>query len=163
MALSWFTGWSLGAGLIFGLALSVASTAVLLRALEDRHILDSSEGRIAVGWLIVEDIVMVLVLVLIPALGNLLGATESADGHAAAAGGNVWLTLAITIGKVIGFVAVMMLAGRRAIPWLLERIAGTGSQELFRLAVLAIALGCALWGDPDLWRVVCIGRIFSPA
>ncbi|KPC49689.1 YbaL family putative K(+) efflux transporter [Amantichitinum ursilacus] len=160
MALSWMTGWSLGAGLIFGLALSVASTAVLLRALEDRHILDSSEGRIAVGWLIVEDIVMVLVLVLIPALGGLLGATGT-DGHAPVATGNVWLTLAITIGKVIGFVVVMMLAGRRAIPWLLERIAGTGSQELFRLAVLAIALGCAYGATLIFGVSFALGAFFA--
>ena len=160
MLLSWLAGWSLGAGLIFGLALSVASTAVLLRALEDRHILDSSEGRIAVGWLIVEDIVMVLVLVLIPALGGLLGATGG-DGHAPAAAGNLWLTLAITIGKVIGFVVVMMIAGRRAIPWLLERIAGTGSQELFRLAVLAIALGCAYGATVIFGVSFALGAFFA--
>ncbi|MET0226848.1 MAG: YbaL family putative K(+) efflux transporter [Dokdonella sp.] len=139
MLLSWLLGWSFGAGLVFGLALSVASTVVLLRALEERRLLDSSRGRIAIGWLIVEDLAMVLVLVLLPALAGLLGG----NADAAHADHGVLAALAITLGKVATFVALMLIVGRRVIPWLLERTAGVGSRELFTLAVLAIALGVA--------------------
>ncbi len=132
MGLAHLLGWSLAAGFLFGLALSVASTVVLLRALEDRRILDTERGRIAVGWLIVEDLVMVLALVLIPAVAA--GGTD----------GGLGLTLLITIGKVAAFAAFMLVVGRRAVPWLLHIIAHTGSRELFRLAVLAIALGVAM-------------------
>jgi CPA2 family monovalent cation:H+ antiporter-2 len=139
MALAWLLGWPVGAGLVFGLALSVASTVVLLRALEDRRLLESGRGRIAVGWLIVEDLAMVLVLVLLPPLAGMLG------GHADAAhaSSNVYVTLGITLAKVAAFIALMLIVGRRAIPWLLEKTAGLGSRELFTLAVLAIALGVA--------------------
>jgi CPA2 family monovalent cation:H+ antiporter-2 len=139
LLLSWLLGWSFGAGLVFGLALSVASTVVLLRALEERRLLESSRGRIAIGWLIVEDLAMVLVLVLLPALAGLLGGTVDA-AHADV---GVFAALAITLGKVAAFVALMLIVGRRVIPWLLERTAGVGSRELFTLAVLAIALGVA--------------------
>jgi len=139
MLLSWLLGWSFGAGLVFGLALSVASTVVLLRALEERRLLDSNRGRIAIGWLIVEDLAMVLVLVLLPALAGLLGGTVDA----AHSEHGVLAALAITLGKVATFVALMLIVGRRVIPWLLERTAGVGSRELFTLAVLAIALGVA--------------------
>ncbi|GAA0716034.1 YbaL family putative K(+) efflux transporter [Dokdonella soli] len=139
MLLAWLLGWPLGAGLVFGLALSTASTVVLLRALEERRLLETSRGRIAIGWLIVEDLAMVLVLVLLPALAGLL------RGHVegTTANGGVLAALAITLGKVAAFVALMLIVGRRAIPWLLERTAGTGSRELFTLAVLALALGVA--------------------
>ena len=139
MALAWILGWPIGDGLVFGLALSVASTVVLLRALEDRRLLDTNRGRIAVGWLIVEDLAMVLVLVLLPPLAGMLGGTV--DG--AHAGGNVYATLGLTLAKVAAFIAFMLIVGRRAIPWLLERTAGMGSRELFTLAVLAISLGVA--------------------
>ena len=125
-------GWSHGAGLTFGLALSVASTVVLLRAMQERRLLDTDRGRIAVGWLIVEDIAMVLALVLLP----VMAASASPSELAAAVG--------ITLVKVTAFVAAMLIVGRRAIPWLLHVVAHTGSRELFRLAVLAIALGVAL-------------------
>ncbi|HEX5123341.1 MAG TPA: YbaL family putative K(+) efflux transporter [Rhodanobacteraceae bacterium] len=139
MGLAWMLGWSVGAGLVFGLALSVASTVVLLRALEVRRLLETGRGRIAVGWLIVEDLAMVLVLVLLPPLAGMLG------GHADAAhaSDNVYLTLGITFAKVAAFIALMLIVGRRAIPWLLEKTAGLGSRELFTLAVLAISLGVA--------------------
>jgi CPA2 family monovalent cation:H+ antiporter-2 len=139
LALSWLLGWPLGEGLVFGLALSVASTVVLLRALEERRLLETNRGRIAVGWLVVEDLAMVLVLVLLPPLASVLGGTVDA----AHGGGNVWATIGITLAKVTAFVAFMLIVGRRAIPWLLERTAGTGSRELFTLGVLAIALGVA--------------------
>jgi CPA2 family monovalent cation:H+ antiporter-2 len=124
---------------VFGLALSVASTVVLLRALEVRRLLETGRGRIAVGWLIVEDLAMVLVLVLLPPLAGMLG------GHADAAHatGSVYVTLGITLAKVAAFIALMLIVGRRAIPWLLERTASLGSRELFTLAVLAISLGVA--------------------
>jgi CPA2 family monovalent cation:H+ antiporter-2 len=136
MLLAWLTGWPVGAGLVLGLALSTASTVVLLRALEERSLLETQRGRIAIGWLIVEDLAMVLTLVLLPALAGLLGGTTH-DGV------NLYAALGLTLAKVAAFVAVMLLFGRRAIPWLLERTAGTGSRELFTLAVLGIALGVA--------------------
>jgi len=139
-ALSWLLGWPLGEGLVFGLALSVASTVVLLRALEERRLLETNRGRIAVGWLVVEDLAMVLVLVLLPPLAGVLGGTVDA---AHGGGANVWATIGVTLAKVAAFVAFMLIVGRRAIPWLLERTAGTGSRELFTLGVLAIALGVA--------------------
>ncbi|WP_019142484.1 YbaL family putative K(+) efflux transporter [Noviherbaspirillum massiliense] len=139
MGLAWAIGWEPGAGLLFGLALSCASTVVLLTALEERRLVETERGRIAVGWLIVEDIAMVLALVLIPALSGLL----SGQGASLSAG-PLLMAVGLTLGKVAAFVAVMLIAGRRIIPWVLERIADTGSRELFRLAVLAIALGFAL-------------------
>ena len=149
-------GWSHGAGLVFGLALSVASTVVLLRALEERRLLDSTRGRIAIGWLIVEDLAMVLALVLLPALSGAL-AGEEAGG----ASGSIWLALAITLSKVVAFVVLMLVVGRRTIPWLLEHSAGTGSRELFTLSVLAIALGVA-FGAAELFGVsFALGAFFG--
>jgi CPA2 family monovalent cation:H+ antiporter-2 len=139
MGLAWLLGWSLGAGLVFGISLSVASTVVLLRALEERRLLETNRARIAIGWLIVEDLATVLVLVLLPALAGVLGG-NAAQGSG---DGNIVAALAITLGKVAAFVALMLVVGRRVIPWLLERAAGVGSRELFTLAVLAIALGIA--------------------
>ena len=132
---------------MFGLALSVASTVVLLRALEDRGVLDSINGRIAVGWLVVEDLVMVLVLVLLPPMAGLLGG--KADG--AAASGDVWTTLAITLAKVTAFIALMLVAGRRVFPRLLWLVARTGSRELFTLCVIAVAVGVA-YGAAEVVR-----------
>jgi monovalent cation:H+ antiporter-2, CPA2 family len=157
MGLAALLGWPIGNGLVFGLALSVASTVVLLRALEDRRLLESSRGRIAIGWLIVEDLAMVLVLVLLPALAGLLGGHD----HSATSGGSILATLGITLGKVAAFVALMLIVGRRAIPWLLERTAGTGSRELFTLAVLAIALGVA-FASAKLFDVsLALGAFFA--
>ncbi len=148
-------GWSWGQGLVFGLALSVASTVVLLRALEQQGILDTADGRIAVGWLIVEDLVTVLALVLLPALAVSLG------GTAGESSGGLVATLAITLGKVLAFLAIMLLVGRRAVPWLLERVARSGSRELFTLAVLAIALGVAV-GAAALFDVsFALGAFFA--
>ncbi len=138
MALAWTQGWTMMGGLVFGLALSVASTVVLLRALQGADLVETRRGRIAVGWLIVEDLVMVLALVLLPALA---GVMNNAD-----AGGGMEALLAPLLGtllKVAGFVALMLIVGRRVIPWALHWVVHTGSRELFRLAVLAIALGVA--------------------
>ena len=152
-------GWSWGAGLVFGLSLSVASTVVLLRALEERGILDSAHGRIAVGWLVVEDLAMVLTLVLLPAVAVSLGGTIGAVGSPAAAG--LAATVTVTLGKVVVFFGVMYLVGRRAVPWLLDRVAHTGSRELFTLGVLAIALGIAV-GSASLFGVsFALGAFFA--
>ena len=137
MGLAHLVGWGLGAGLVFGLALSVASTVVLLRALEDRGMLDSINGRIAVGWLVVEDLVTVLVLVLLPPMAGVLG------GEAGEGGGTLWKTLAITLGQVGAFIAFMLVVGRKLFPWLLWVVARTGSRELFTLCVIAAAVGIA--------------------
>ncbi len=136
MALGWALGWTALAGFVFGLALSVASTVVLLRALEVRNLVKTERGRIAVGWLIVEDLVMVLALVLLPAIAE---ATSGADVSALA----VLTSVAGTTFKVVGFIALMLIVGRRLIPPLLHWVVHTGSRELFRLSVLAIALGVA--------------------
>lgn len=156
MGLGWGMGWPMGEGFLFGLALSVASTVVLLTALQERRLVETKRGRIAVGWLIVEDIAMVLALVLIPALSGILGGTgEAMSGNA------LLLTLGITLGKVVAFVAVMLIVGRRVIPWILERIADTGSRELFRLAVLAIALGFALGSAYVFGVSFALGAFFA--
>ncbi|MFZ1427123.1 MAG: YbaL family putative K(+) efflux transporter [Geminicoccaceae bacterium] len=152
-------GWGLGGGLVFGLALSVASTVVLLRALGERGELDSADGRIAVGWLIVEDLVMVLALVLLPAMAEPLGG--DARGLASHAGGGLGLTLALTLGKVVVFVVLILVVGTRVVPWLLGRVAYTGSRELFTLAVLATALGIA-YGSAVLFGVsFALGAFFA--
>ena len=149
-------GWGVGAGVVFGLALSVASTVVLLRALQERRLIETGRGKIAVGWLIVEDLAMVLALVLLPALSGVLGGEAPATQ-----GGGVTIAFAITIGKVVAFVAFMLIVGRRVIPWVLHRIAHTGSRELFRLAVLAIALGVA-FGSAALFGVsFALGAFFA--
>jgi len=150
-------GWSWAAGIVFGLALSVASTVVLLRALEDRGLVTSERGRIAVGWLIVEDIAMVLVLVLLPALGEWLAA---GDGPGAAMpAGAIAMAVGVTLAKVAGFVALMLVVGRRVIPWVLHSVAQ--QRELFRLAVLAIALGVA-FGAAELFGVsFALGAFFA--
>ena len=152
VALLW--GQTLGAGIVFGLALSVASTVVLLRALEARGILESVNGRIAVGWLIVEDLAMVLVLVFLPPLAGVLsGTAETQSG--------LWRTLAVTLGEIALFVAVMLLVGRRALPWLLWQVAKTGSRELFTLCVVAAAVTIA-YGSAVLFGVsFALGAFFA--
>lgn len=134
-----YWGWDAGASLVFGLSLSCASTVVLLRALEARGSLETLTGKIAVGWLVVEDIAMVVALVLLPPIAAALGTGPGA----AAASGSLTRTLALTLGSVAFFVVLMFVVGRRLFPWLLMRIAGTGSRELFTLAVMAGAVGIA--------------------
>jgi CPA2 family monovalent cation:H+ antiporter-2 len=154
-ALAHWWGWNLGAGLVFGLALSVASTVVLLRALEERGILDSLNGRIAVGWLVVEDLVTVLMLVLLPALSGVLGGTGGQSGAA------LWQTLALTLGQVAAFVAFMLIVGRKLFPWLLWRVAKTGSREMFTLCVIAAAVGIA-YGSSAIFGVsFALGAFFA--
>ncbi len=166
-ALSHAMGWSAGAGLVFGLALSVASTVVVLRALQEKRLIETERGRIAVGWLIVEDLAMVLALVLLPAFAGVLGGEGSSDGGqgaelaALADVDSLWGILALTFAKVAAFVVLMLVVGRRLIPWVLHYVAHTGSRELFRLAVLAIALGVA-YGSAELFGVsFALGAFFA--
>lgn len=133
VGLSALLGWPFAQGLLFGMALSVASTVVLLKALEDNGKLETPAGKIAVGWLVTEDLATILALVLIPALA----------GKAGGSVGDSLQAVLLTLAKVAAFVAVMMLVGKKLIPWMLERIVRTGSREMFRLGVLATALGVA--------------------
>ena len=150
-------GWGPGEGLIFGLALSVASTVVLLRALEDLGLLESLNGRIAVGWLVVEDLAMVLALVLLPPLAGVLGGS----GPAAEPDQSVWVIFGLTLVKISLFLAVMLIAGRRAFPALLTQVARTGSRELFTLCVIAVALSTA-YAAAELFGVsFALGAFFA--
>jgi CPA2 family monovalent cation:H+ antiporter-2 len=157
MALAWWWDWSIGAGLVFGLSLSCASTVVLLKALEARRILDTMNGHIAVGWLVVEDLVTVVVLVLLPPLASMLGGTPSALETAAP----LWRTIGQTLLQVAAFVALMLIAGRRVLPWLLWQVARTGSRELFTLSIVTAAIGIA-YGAAELFGVsFAIGAFFA--
>ncbi|MQB44201.1 cation:proton antiporter [Rhizobium sp. ICMP 5592] len=161
-------GWPLGGSLVFGLALSVASTVVLLKALQERRLIETERGKIAVGWLIVEDLAMVLALVLIPAAASISGDSHGAVEPLSAGlnrlfGLDMGITgiIAMTLFKVAAFVGLMLVVGRRVIPWILHRIAHTGSRELFRLGVLAIALGVA-FGAAKLFGVsLALGAFFA--
>jgi monovalent cation:H+ antiporter-2, CPA2 family len=153
VAASW--GWSLPAAVMFGLSLSVASTVVLLRSLERQGKLDSPEGRIAIGWLIVEDLVMVLALVLIPAVAHAI------SGDATQSAGSLWMALGVTLAKVGLFVVLALVVGARLVPWVLERVSRTGSSELFTLGVLAVSLGVA-FGSAALFGVsFALGAFFA--
>ncbi|HQR50717.1 MAG TPA: YbaL family putative K(+) efflux transporter [Methylophilaceae bacterium] len=152
-------GWGSGAALVFGLSLSCASTIVLLRALEARGVLDSINGKIAVGWLIVEDLVMVLALVLLPTFATLLEAKTA--GAPILTDANLWITLGITLTKVAGFIALMLVVGKRLFPALLWHLARTGSRELFTLCVIAVAVGVA-YGSAMLFGVsFALGAFFA--
>lgn len=166
LALAVGLGWGVGAGLVFGLSLSVASTVVMLRALQARGMVKEERGRIAVGWLIVEDLVMVVVLVLIPPLAGLMGgvAIPVEDGAAEVARlgiGPIGATLLITAVKVCGFVGLMLVFGSKLIPWLLHYVALTKQRELFRLSVLAIALGVAVGSATFFGVSFALGAFFA--
>lgn len=153
LASSW--GWSFGQGLIFGLALSCASTVVLLKALESRGLLDSMNGKIAVGWLVVEDLATVMVLVLMPPLAGMLGGTAVENTMP------LWQTIGLTIVEVSVFIALMLIAGKRVLPWALWHVAKTGSRELFTLSVIAAAIGIA-FGAAALFNVsFALGAFFA--
>jgi len=150
-ALVW--GWTIVASLVFGLALSVASTVVLLRALKEQGALDSVDGRIATGWLIVEDLVIVLALVLLPAIAVSFDMRSISTGVVA--------VLGITLAKIGAFVAVMLVVGVRLLPWLLDQVARTGSRELFTVGVVVSALGIA-FGSAELFGVsLSLGAFFA--
>jgi CPA2 family monovalent cation:H+ antiporter-2 len=160
IGVSWLWGWDLAAGTVFGLSLSVASTVVLLKALEERNAITTANGRAAVGWLIVEDLAMVLALVLLPAFATALGSGGGEGAHAPTSGG-LLLTLALTFGKVAAFIAIALIVGPRVMPWLLREAARTGSRELFTLCVLAVALGIA-FGSAKLFGVsFALGAFFA--
>ena len=154
MSFAWWLDWPIGAGIVFGLALSVASTVVLLRAMQERRLIETERGRIAVGWLIVEDLAMVLALVLLPALAPVF------KGEGASLSALAW-PIVITLGKVAAFVAVMLIVGKRVIPWVLHAMAHTGSRELFRLSVLVIALGAAYWSAALFGVSFALGAFFA--
>ena len=156
MAVALMWGWSLAGSIVFGLGLSVASTVVLLRALESRGMLETVNGHIAVGWLVVEDLVMVLVLVLLPPLAAWLGDSARVVGDR-----SLLTTLALTLSQVTVFIALMLVVGRRVFPWLLWQVAGTGSRELFTLCVVAAAVGIA-YGSAALFGVsFALGAFFA--
>lgn len=160
-ALTMAWGWKLGEGLILGLSISVASTVVLLKALEERNGVQTPNGRIAIGWLIVEDLAMVLALVLVPAFAPALGGHIPGDDHGSSAGGNLFVTLAITLLKVGAFVAIALVVGPRVMPWVLRQVARTGSRELFTLCVLAVALGIA-YASAEVFGVsFALGAFFA--
>ena len=154
VATSW--GWDLGAALVFGLALSVASTVVLLRALEASGMLESMNGHITIGWVVVQDLAMVLVLVLLPPFAQSLGGNAEASSA-----GDLWQTLGLTLLKVVAFITLMLVAGRRVFPWLLWQVARTGSRELFTLCVVAAAVSVA-FGAAELFGVsFALGAFFA--
>ncbi len=155
MGLSWLLGWPTIAGIFFGLALSVASTVVLLRALEGRNLVQTERGRIAIGWLVVEDLVMVLSLVLLPVI------VTASDPEATVGAGAVVVAVLTTLLRVTGFVTLMLVVGRRVIPWTLHWVVHTGSRELFRLAVLAIALGVAFGAALAFGVSFALGAFFA--
>jgi CPA2 family monovalent cation:H+ antiporter-2 len=157
IAVSSMWGWSLGAGLVFGLSLSVASTVVLLKALESRGLADSPNGRIAIGWLVVEDLAMVLVLVLLPVLAPSIGG----KAPVASSSYSTWVVVLITLAQVGGFIAFMLIVGRRLFPWLLWHVTKTGSRELFTLCVVSAAVSIA-YGSAALFGVsFALGAFFA--
>ena len=160
MGIGWLLGWTPGASFMFGLALSIASTVVLMRALQERRILDTDRGRVVAGWLVVQDLLMVLALILLPTFASLLRADSG--GPAPPLNAEALATaIGITFAKVAAFIALMLLVGRRAIPALLHYVAHTGSRELFRLAVLAVALGVA-FAAAELFSVsFALGAFFA--
>jgi CPA2 family monovalent cation:H+ antiporter-2 len=157
MGLGWWQGWTLGAGLIFGIALSVASTVVLLRLLQERRLLDTERGRITVGWLVVQDLGVVLVLVLLPALAGVL----KGDAGAGPVPSSLLLSITLTLGKIAAFILIMLLVGKKVIPAILHYVAHTGSRELFRLAVLSIALGFAFLASELFGVSLALGAFFA--
>jgi monovalent cation:H+ antiporter-2, CPA2 family len=162
--LAFLLGWSSGEALVFGMALSVASTVAVLRTLQERRLLETERGRITVGWLIIQDLVMVFTLVLLPPLAGLLGGRPAAETRLLGSfvePQTVWGVIALTFAKLAAFMAVMLVFGRRLTPWILHYVVHTGSRELFRLAVLVIALGVA-YGSAELFGVsFALGAFFA--
>jgi K+:H+ antiporter len=156
LGVAWWLDWPLGAGLVFGIGLAVASTVVVLRVLQERRLLETERGKITVGWLIVQDIAMVLVLVLLPALATLFRGVNTAPNMSA-----ILFSVGVVLAKFALFVAVMLIVGKKLIPAILHYVAHTGSRELFRLAVLAIALGVA-YAAAELFGVsLALGAFFA--
>ena len=158
VGVSMLWGWNFGSALIFGLSLSCASTVVLLKALGDRGLLESINGKIAVGWLLVEDLVMVLALVLLPATAVLLGG-QALEGSSSDQ--NVWITLGITLLKVAGFIAFMLIIGKRLVPMIMQVVARLGSRELFTLTVVAAAVSIAFGAYKVFGVSMALGAFFA--
>ena len=158
IGVSMMWGWSFGSALVFGLSLSCASTVVLLKALGDRGLLNSVNGKIAVGWLLVEDLVMVLALVLLPATAVLLGGTPVAGTNPDA---NIWMTLVVTLLKVAGFIAFMLIIGKRLVPFIMHLVARLGSRELFTLTVVAAAVSIAFGAYKVFGVSMALGAFFA--
>lgn len=158
MVVAHYWGWTWGESLVFGLSLSCASTVVLLKALEKQGVLNTTNGQIAVGWLVVEDLATVLVLVLLPPLASVLGSDQTAT---VSDSGELWMTIGWTLLQVFAFIAIMLVVGRRVMPWLLWQITRTGSRELFTLSVVAAAIGIA-FGAAELFNVsFALGAFFA--
>lgn len=154
-------GWAFGPALVFGLCLSCASTVVLLKALEAADATETMNGRIAIGWLVVEDLVTVLVLVLLPPLAHILNADSAVQAAGHAPSQNLWISIATTLLSVGAFIALMLLVGRKVMPWILWQVAKTGSRELFTLSVIAAAISIA-WGASELFSVsFALGAFFA--
>ena len=160
MLVARYFGWTLGAGLVFGLCLSIASTVVLLRALEAMDALSSRAGHIAVAWLVMEDLLTVLALVILPALAGPLGGVGAAGQGSSS---DVLWAVGSALGRVAVFVGLMLVVGARVLPLLLEQVARTGSRELFTLAVLACALGIAFVSAELFHLSFALGAFFAGA
>jgi CPA2 family monovalent cation:H+ antiporter-2 len=165
LTLASLMGWSLGAGIVFGLALAIASTVMVLRDLQAKRLLETEKGRIAVGWLVVQDLLVIVALVLLPVLAEISAgdARGSIDNKWTAwvVSLSAWAAIGITLAKVGTFLALMLLVGRRVVPWVLHYLAHTGSRELFRLGVLALAL-VAAFGSAELFGTsFALGAFFA--
>jgi CPA2 family monovalent cation:H+ antiporter-2 len=156
-----YFGWPLEGGIVFGLALSVASTVVALRSLQDRRLVESDRGKLAVGWLVVEDLVMVAAMVLLPTWAHIRGQVAGGEAITALQLQDIGFALLLTFGKVAAFGIIMVVAGKRFVPWLLHLVVHTGSRELFRLAVLAIALGVAYAASTFFDISLALGALFA--
>ncbi|MEZ5939078.1 MAG: YbaL family putative K(+) efflux transporter [Hyphomonadaceae bacterium] len=161
VALGLLMGWSVGGAVVFGLAISVASTVVALRVLQDRRQVQSDKGRLTVGWLVMEDIAMIVVMVLLPTWAQLNTELDGGEMITVLQLQDVGVALAITIAKVIAFAAIMMVVGRRLVPWVLHKVVQSGSRELFRLAVLAVALGVAFLAAGLFGMSLALGALFA--
>ncbi len=153
----WMLGFTIGGALVFGLSLSISSTVVLTRSFQDRHLMETERGHIAVGWVIVQDVTTVLALVLLPPLAGLLGGDDLANFNPL----DLVVSLGITFGTLAVFVALIFVVGRRVIPLILHYTAHTGSRELFRLAVLSVALGVAFLAAELFGVSFALGAFFA--
>ncbi len=161
MVLALILGWGMEAGVVFGLALSVASTVVSLRNLQDRRLIQTERGKLTVGWLVVEDLAMVLAMVLLPTWAQIRSETGNGDTLTVLEMQDIGLAVGLTLGKVALFALIMLVAGKRVVPWILHRVVHMGSRELFRLCVLAIALGVAYAASQLFGISVALGALFA--
>lgn len=161
VGVAWVFGWGIEAGIVFGLSLSVASTVVSLRNLQDRRIIQSERGKLTVGWLVVEDIAMVLAMVLLPTWAQIRSQVVNGEAITVLQLQDIGLAIALTLGKVAIFAVIVLVAGKRIVPWVLHRVVHMGSRELFRLCVLAIALGVAYAASAMFQISVALGALFA--